>query len=134
MKRIAKEKKVSEEITSALERAFKFYGQENAIIALINESHYQVLSDIRILIDRLREVCKIDIKVYTMQEIYEWAIVDENGKLWIEGKEVAVAYFRTGYVPSNYVDNSYQGWLLIEWSAAIKCPNVDLQLVTFKKV
>lgn len=54
--------------------------------------------------------------------------------MWIDEKEIAVAYFRTGYIPSNYVDNSYEGWLLIEKSAAIKCPNIDLQLVTFKKV
>lgn len=51
-----------------------------------------------------------------------------------DGKEIAVAYFRTGYIPQNYPGDSYKGRLLIEKSAAIKCPCIDLQLVTFKKV
>ncbi len=60
--------------------------------------------------------------------------MNEDGTLSFRGKEIAVAYFRTGYVPQNYVQDSFKGRLMLETSAAIKCPNIDLQLVTFKKI
>lgn len=87
------------------------------------------------MVDRLREVSRLKVKVYTMQDFHTKGHLDSHGSLWIDGQEVSVAYFRTGYVPQNYSEEgSFEGRLMIEKSAAIKCPNIDLQLVTFKKV
>lgn len=63
----------------------------------------------------------------TLQEVAEFGEIDEKGVLRVKGWEISVAYFWTGYVPQNYPSqDSYAGRLLIEKSAAIKCPTVDL--------
>lgn len=64
--KIAKEKCVSKNIGDALVSAFNHYGNKNAFIALINEESYQVLSDIRIIVDYVREELKTDIETLTL--------------------------------------------------------------------
>lgn len=52
-----------------------------------------------------------------------------------EAVEVSVVYFRAGYGPADYPTIAeWQTRLLIERSAAIKCPSVQLQLAGAKKV
>lgn len=49
--------------------------------------------------------------------------------------EISVVYFRAGYAPTDYTDLScWDTRLLLERSAAIKCPSVQLQLAGAKKV
>lgn len=49
--------------------------------------------------------------------------------------EVSLVYFRAGYAPTEYVDqSSWDARLHLERSAAIKCPSVLLQLAGTKKV
>lgn len=49
--------------------------------------------------------------------------------------EVSVVYFRAGYAPSEYTEQTHwDGRLQIERSAAIKCPTVLTQLAGTKKV
>lgn len=46
-----------------------------------------------------------------------------------------MVYYRSGYSPSQYKDESdWKAREILENSLAIKCPNVDLQLLTFKKI
>ena len=59
--KIAKEKSASKNIGNALADAFKAYGNKDAFIALINEDNYCVLSDIRIIVDYVREELGLDI-------------------------------------------------------------------------
>jgi len=55
--------------------------------------------------------------------------------LYVRGLEVAVAYFRAGYGPDDYLGEAEWGArLTVERSAAIKCPTVSYQLVGTKKV
>ncbi|KAG7273984.1 hypothetical protein CRUP_011166 [Coryphaenoides rupestris] len=52
-----------------------------------------------------------------------------------DGQEVAVVYFRNGYMPSNYsTEQSWEARLLMERSLAIKCPDIGTHLVGTKKV
>uniref|UniRef100_A0A8C5PRF4 Glutathione synthetase n=1 Tax=Leptobrachium leishanense TaxID=445787 RepID=A0A8C5PRF4_9ANUR len=51
-----------------------------------------------------------------------------------DGHEVAVVYFRTGYVPQDYDEQDWEARLLMERSKAVKCPDVATQLVGTKKV
>nr|XP_042895693.1 glutathione synthetase [Parasteatoda tepidariorum] len=49
-------------------------------------------------------------------------------------KEVAVVYYRTGYVPDQYEAEDWEIRLLMEQSHAIKCPSAGLHLAGTKKV
>lgn len=66
---------------------------------MINEETYCVVSDIRLIVDYVREVHKVDIRTLTLDQIAKEGILKENGNLEFQGKDIAVAYFRTGYVP-----------------------------------
>jgi len=83
----------------AFKLAHKLYGQENAIIVLINDDAYQVLSDSWYLIDGMREKHGIKMITKTLIQMEEESVLKEDGTLWIWGKEVAIAYYRTGYNP-----------------------------------
>lgn len=63
-------------------------------------------------------------------------MLNETGELLYKGtEEISVVYYRSGYSPSQYKDQSdWKSREILEQSLAIKCPNVDLQLLTFKKI
>jgi hypothetical protein len=55
--------------------------------------------------------------------------------LFVDGKEVAVVYFRAGYTPNDYHgEDEWAARELVERSAAIKCPSIAYHLVGAKKV
>ncbi|CEF61078.1 Glutathione synthetase [Strongyloides ratti] len=63
--------------------------------------------------------------------------LDENKKLFLDKKyEIGLVYYRTGYSIDQYNDetNDWDTRLLIEKSAAIKCPSIGLQLANTKKM
>lgn len=139
--KIDKGKIVGDEIVSALSGARDLYekkGGENTIILFINEDNVQVVSDIRVIWDKLIEEKGIEPVSLTMDEVANGAVTVDpaTGVLTLTstGQEVSLVYYRTGYVPQNYPGKAYDGRLILEKSAAIKCPSIDLQLMTFKKV
>ena len=56
----------------------------------------------------------------------------ETGVASIQGKEVALFYFRDGYMPHLYTGEAWRVREQIELSRAIKCPDVSLQLINMK--
>ncbi|XP_078482786.1 glutathione synthetase-like [Ciona intestinalis] len=60
---------------------------------------------------------------------------DQDGKLFIDGEEVAVVYFRTGYSPRHFpTPLHWEARKTIEMSLAIKSPSAAHQLVGCKKL
>ena len=56
--------------------------------------------------------------------------------LAIDGYEISIVYWRTGYAPAHY-QTCNDAWGIrarIEQSRAIKCPSINLQLTGMKKV
>uniref|UniRef100_A0A672ZL99 Glutathione synthetase n=1 Tax=Sphaeramia orbicularis TaxID=375764 RepID=A0A672ZL99_9TELE len=52
-----------------------------------------------------------------------------------DGLEVAVVYFRTGFMPQNYTtEQSWDVRLMMECSRAVKCPDISTHLAGTKKV
>jgi glutathione synthase len=52
----------------------------------------------------------------------------------VNGKEIGIVYYRTGYQEEQYIDE--RDWNVreqIELSMAIKCPSIDMHLLTLKK-
>lgn len=62
--------------------------------------------------------------------------MSEVGELiYKDREEIAVVYYRSGYSPEQYKDDQdWEARRILEVSKAIKCPSVNLQLLTFKKI
>jgi glutathione synthetase len=58
-----------------------------------------------------------------------------DGTLVVDGKKVAVVYFRAGYTPNDYPSEAeWSARLLMEQSSAVKCPSISYHLVGSKKI
>ncbi|XP_044841377.1 glutathione synthetase isoform X2 [Mauremys mutica] len=69
----------------------------------------------------------------TQRNIFDQRCVENE--LWTrEGQEIAVVYYREGYMPENYNKQNWEARLLIERSKAVKCPDIATQLAGTKKV
>ena len=78
----------------------------------------------------------------TLGEVVEEASFDQTTKkLTIDGHEIGLVYYRTGYQADHYMIDGTQDWdeskwqarQMLECSLAIRCPSIDLHLATFKK-
>jgi len=72
----------------------------------------------------------------TLTEVAERGSLDEKTrKLFVEGIEVAMVYFRCGYSPDQYpTEREWDARLMIERSKAIKSPSIHYHLAGTKKV
>uniref|UniRef100_A0A0R3WZK0 Glutathione synthetase n=1 Tax=Hydatigena taeniaeformis TaxID=6205 RepID=A0A0R3WZK0_HYDTA len=62
-------------------------------------------------------------------------VVEEStGRLFVDGHEVALVYYRTGYAPHHFDEEAWQTKLRLERSLAIKCPSIDYLLANMKLV
>jgi glutathione synthase len=111
--------------------AHKVYGNPKAILVYVCGREKNVF-DIFSPAKRLEEE-GISMERYSLCDLYSLAqLDDETGKLTVLGKEVAIFYFRDGYMPHQYNENCWKARELIELSRAIKCPDVTLQLINMK--
>jgi glutathione synthase len=63
------------------------------------------------------------------------ADAEGRGLLYLDGFEISVAYFRSGYAPADYpTEAEWRARRLIEHSFAVKCPCVGYHLAGTKKV
>ena len=70
---------------------------------------------------------------YSFTEMETLLQVDkETGIATILGKEVALFYFRDGYMPHHYIGEAWRVREQIELSRSIKCPDVTLQILNMK--
>lgn len=71
----------------------------------------------------------------TFKQLQKDMHIDPKTKVMhVRSKEIALVYYRTGYQFEQYA--STEDWEVreqIELSMAIKCPTIDLHLLTFKK-
>ncbi|KAM9786202.1 glutathione synthetase [Neosynchiropus ocellatus] len=115
-------------------KAWELYGSEKAIVLFVVEEKQRNIFDQRFVEN---EVWARNITVIRRRfsQVSESGFLDKDRRLFVEGKEVAVLYFRNGYDPENY--SSEQDWearLMMERSRAVKCPDISTQLVGTKKV
>ena len=62
-------------------------------------------------------------------------VAGDDHHLYVNNKQVALVYFRTGYDPSHYPsDREWKARELIEKSSAVKCPTILAQLAGTKRV
>ncbi|KAJ2555741.1 Glutathione synthetase [Coemansia sp. RSA 1933] len=95
-------------IGDAIAAGFGLYGNDDAVVAMIVQPGERNVFDQRWVEKRLWE---------------------------IDGKEIAVAYYRSGYAPTDFpTEQEWDGRWLIEKSRAIPIPNLAYHLAGCKKV
>ncbi|XP_067904711.1 glutathione synthetase isoform X2 [Heterodontus francisci] len=121
-------------IVEGIAKAWHMYGSSEAVVLFLVEKVSRNIFDQRCL---EMELWNKNIRVVRRQilEINERGNLDDQKRLFIDGCEIAVAYFRTGYSPEDYHhEECWDARLLIERSKAIKCPDIATHLVGTKKI
>ena len=81
---------------------------------------------------------KIPVIRMSLTKLAHHAMRDDTGALFVDGKRIAVVYYRAGYAPTDYPDGDdgieWRARLLIEGSKAAKCPSLGYHLAGTKKV
>uniref|UniRef100_A0A8B9MEJ8 Glutathione synthetase n=1 Tax=Accipiter nisus TaxID=211598 RepID=A0A8B9MEJ8_9AVES len=108
----------SKGLALGIAKAWELYGSQSAVVMFLVEEVQRNIFD-----QRCAEVGK------------DWpGSVNASGFCSSDGQEVAVVYYREGYVPKNYDQQNWEARLLLERSRAVKCPDIATQLAGTKKV
>uniref|UniRef100_A0A671KVR5 Glutathione synthetase n=1 Tax=Sinocyclocheilus anshuiensis TaxID=1608454 RepID=A0A671KVR5_9TELE len=98
-------------LARGLAKAWELYGSERAVVMFLVEDVQRNIYDHR----------------YVENELWKRYSKD--------GREVAIVYFRNGYMPQNYTsEKSWEARLMMERSLAVKCPDISTHLAGTKKV
>lgn len=121
-------------LARAVAKAWELYGSEKALVMFLVEDSQRNIFDQRYI---ERELWKRNIptKRKRFDDVFKTGSIDEDKRLFVDGEEVAVVYFRNGYMPQNYAsEQSWDARLLMERSRAVKCPDISTHLAGTKKV
>ncbi|CAL8260071.1 unnamed protein product [Gadus morhua 'NCC'] len=120
-------------LASALQRAWELYARpQAAILFLVDDVEMIFFSHFK-LINELRERGISSIR-NNFEFVHKTGRLSSDDRLFVDGREVAVVFFRDGYVPGHYTEESWATRLLMERSRAIKCPDIATHLAGTKKV
>ena len=124
--------KFAESMFESIKLAFPQQYKESIIIFVIQKNETNIFDQYS-LSDELSNKYKIISKRMTLEEIKEKCIQDENGNLTLDNKLISLFYFRATYSENDYPnEESWQSRELIELSTAIKVPDINTFLTTFK--
>uniref|UniRef100_A0A6Q2XST7 Glutathione synthetase n=1 Tax=Esox lucius TaxID=8010 RepID=A0A6Q2XST7_ESOLU len=120
-------------LAEGLSKAWDLYGSERAVILFLIEEVQRNIYDHRYVEN---ELWKRNIPVIRRQfeDVCKTGCLDQNKRLFVDGREVAIVYFRNGYMPQNYTEQNWEARLMIERSLAVKCPDISTHLAGTKKV
>ncbi|XP_070796039.1 glutathione synthetase isoform X2 [Pituophis catenifer annectens] len=123
----------SKGIAMGIARAWELYGSDRAVVMFLVEEAQRNIFDQRCIENELW-IRNIKVIRKSFKDVFEKASLDSEKKLYIDGEEVAVVYYREGYMPRSYNEQNWEARLLLEKSRAVKCPDIATQLVGTKKV
>jgi len=124
--------KFAESIYEAIKLAFPQQYKESIIVFIIQKKETNIFDQYS-LSDELYNKYKITSKRITLEEIKAKCNQDENGNLTLDNQLISLFYFRAGYTENDYPnEESWLGRELIELSTAIKVPDINTFLTTFK--
>lgn len=111
--------------------------KKDIVILMVTQKGERNSVDQRWLQFRLFETKGIHIIRRSLDYIAQNGFIDKDkqGALIVDGKEIAITYFRAGYTPDDYpTEVEWDGRKLIENSFSVKCPNIPYHLVGTKKI
>ncbi|OXB58249.1 hypothetical protein ASZ78_011574 [Callipepla squamata] len=114
-------------------KAWELYGSPSAVVMFLVEKAQRNIFDQRCVENELWDR-NIRVIRRRFRDVFEQGSLDGTRRLYVDGQEVAVVYYREGYVPSNYDQQNWEARLLLERSRAVKCPDIATQLAGTKKV
>ncbi|XP_054465830.1 glutathione synthetase [Anoplopoma fimbria] len=121
-------------LARAVAKAWELYGSERAAVMFLVEESQRNIFDQRYIESELwkRNIPTIRKR---FDDVCKTGSLDQDKKLFVGGQEVAVVYFRNGYMPQNYIsEQTWDARLLMERSLAVKCPDISTHLAGTKKV
>ncbi|XP_029994818.1 glutathione synthetase-like [Sphaeramia orbicularis] len=121
-------------LAQGIAKAWELYGSERAVVVFLVEENQQNIFDHRYV---EKELWKRNIRSIRRRfdDVSRTGSLDQDKRLFIDGLEVAVVYFRNGYMPQNYTtEKSWDVRLMMERSQAVKCPDISTHLAGTKKV
>ncbi|XP_070825419.1 glutathione synthetase-like [Chaetodon trifascialis] len=121
------------QMSAALAKAWELYGQQMAVIMFVVED-LQISKLGRHQLEKELWNRNIPFICRRFEEVSKGASLDGDKKLFIDGLEVAVVYYRYGYMPDHYTEQTWDARLLMERSLAVKCPDIGTHLAGTKKV
>ncbi|CAG8566881.1 16497_t:CDS:10 [Acaulospora morrowiae] len=123
-------------IPRGIAKAHQLYGSKSAVVLMVVQSGERNVFDQRWIEYVLLNNHGVHLIRRTLSEIYNEGKLDPRTKaLMIDGKEISVTYFRSGYGPRDHPsEKEWEARMLIERSNSIKCPTIAYQLVGSKKV
>ncbi|XP_028266023.1 glutathione synthetase-like [Parambassis ranga] len=121
------------QMCAALAKAWELYGEQNAVILFLVEDVQLSKLCHRYLEKELWDR-NVPVIRRTFDEVSRHGSLDGDKRLFIHSKEVAVVYYRYGYMPDHYNQQRWAVRLMMEQSLAVKCPNISTHLVGTKKV
>uniref|UniRef100_H2ZCI3 Glutathione synthetase n=1 Tax=Ciona savignyi TaxID=51511 RepID=H2ZCI3_CIOSA len=127
---------VLDSVAETFVKGWNMYGNPNAVfVFMLNQNERNVFDQRAIE----HAMYKIDPAIKVRRKVFNTCAattrVDADGKLFIDNEEVAVVYYRTGYMPGHYpTKKNWEARKMIELSTAVKSPSVAQQLVGSKKI
>ncbi|KAF8783109.1 Glutathione synthetase like protein [Argiope bruennichi] len=114
--------------------AWDAYTNTSAVVLFVVEDVTYNICDQRALEYALLEYeSRLEVLRCSFKELRTCAVL-KGRTLLVKDKEVAVVYYRNGYMPDQLEPEDWEVRLLMERSKAIKCPSVGLHLAGTKKV
>ncbi|NXX80727.1 GSHB synthetase, partial [Urocolius indicus] len=120
-------------LAQGIATAWQLYGSPSAVVMFLVEENQRNIFDQRCVESELWNR-KIRVIRKQFRDVFEKGSLDAARRLFVDGQEVAVVYYREGYVPQNYNQQNWEARLLLERSRAVKCPDIATQLAGTKKV
>uniref|UniRef100_A0A674P7W6 Glutathione synthetase n=1 Tax=Takifugu rubripes TaxID=31033 RepID=A0A674P7W6_TAKRU len=92
-------------LAEAIAKAWELYGSKRAIVMFLVEENQINIFDQRCIENELWKR-NISTKRKRFRDVSKTGSLDPDRKLFVDGQEVAVVYFRNGYMPQNYQKNA----------------------------
>lgn len=118
----------------AMAKAWELYGSKRAVLLMIINKEERNVFDQRWLQMALLKL-NLPMILRCFKDVSTNGFLDEDNRLFVDGKEIAVVYFRDGYTPQQYSsEEDWEARLMIERSLAVKCPDIATHLAGTKKI
>lgn len=125
----------SQQFAEALSRAWDEFNVDSAVVMMIVQPEERNMYDQYWIVKYLKESHGVTTIRKTLSEVEAESQVLPDGTLVVDGRTVAVVYFRAGYTPNDYPSEAeWSARLLMEQSSAVKCPSISYHLVGTKKI
>ncbi|PIA15974.1 glutathione synthase [Coemansia reversa NRRL 1564] len=114
---------------------FELYGTPSAVVAMVIQPDERNVYDQRWIEERLWKRHNIRVVRLSFADILDQCSIREDNRLFAGDTEIAVAYYRAGYAPTDFpTEKEWEGRWLVEKSRAIPIPNLAYHLAGCKKI